>query len=475
MNDSIPIIYFSEKDISIKNIVMDKSFANLTLSDIGINEKNDKINITNSIISNNNLDDFNNIFSKTKRIKIKKEELNDIPLPIFSCLYCSNEKIAFNHMIKEILENKYYILTTIYDMKFINKLILSHNIYNIFIENKEYIKKYYKYIESKILIKNNNKTRKNILKNEKITNNNYISKKSTSSNSTNTKFKFYDLIKEQIRKNNEIKIHRKIKKKDIKWETKYYNIWNPTIEPIYIKLQKNIPKSIINNKKSLPKTPIMLNKNKINLKIYSIIKTKNKDTTNKKYKIKIPTYRNEKYNANKTFQKLFNKTSNIAKSSSKNKSLNKSNIKNININMSNSKKRTNIFVNTIIKKTPLKKSLDTKTIISKINNTSYMKNKYSSKNNIVIKNKNIKPINKKKYLNINPINIFQSANNIYEGKSFCKNNKNDIHIKKNMNKTNFKFLYYKANKNILLSNKFLKNINRDNNSDKFEISNDKSS
>ena len=103
----------------------------------------------------------------------------------------------------------------------------------------------------------------------------------------------------------------------------------------------------------------MLNKNKINLKIYSIIKTKNKDTTNKKYKIKIPTYRNEKYNANKTFQKLFNKTSNIAKSSSKNKSLNKSNIKNININMSNSKKRTNIFVNTIIKKTPLKKSLDT--------------------------------------------------------------------------------------------------------------------
>ena len=104
-----------------------------------------------------------------------------------------------------------------------------------------------------------------------------------------------------------------------------------------------------------------------------------------------------------------------------------------------------------------------------------MKNKYSSKNNIVIKNKNIKPINKKKYININPINIFQSANNIYEGKSFCKNNKNDIHIKKNMNKTNFKFLYYKANKNIQLSNKFLKNINRDNNSDKFEISNDKSS
>ena len=44
-----------------------------------------------------------------------------------------------------------------------------------------------------------------------------------------------------------------------------------------------------------------------------------------------------------------------------------------------------------------------------------------------------------------------------------------------MNKTNFKFLYYKANKNILLSNKFLKNINRDNNSDKFEISSDKSS
>ena len=326
MDESIQISYNTEKDISQKNIKIENSFANLTLSDIGEGEKKDEMNSSNSIIFNTKIEDFNNIFPKAKKSRIKKEELNNIPIPIFSCIYCSNEKVSFNHMIKEILEKKYFLLTSIYDIKQINKMLLNKNIPSLIIDNREYIKKYYKYKEAKILlnirlkVKNSNFTLDNKI------NNIYITNKSTSSNSTYTKFKFEDLMKEQSEKKNKLSYNkRKITKKDIKWDAKYYNIWNPIPEPIYTMPHPNFSSSKSKDDKN--KTPMMLRRKKILFQISSKIKVQKIENPNKKYQNKIPTFRNEKLKVNKTFQKLFYKN-NCIKKSSKNKNLKNLNDKN---------------------------------------------------------------------------------------------------------------------------------------------------
>ena len=85
--------------------------------------------------------------------KLTKEDLNNIPLPIFFCIYCSNDKIAFNHLINENLSNKYYLQTSIYDMKLLDKLIKTNPIIDrdnqnlplidIILKNTEFIRHYY--------------------------------------------------------------------------------------------------------------------------------------------------------------------------------------------------------------------------------------------------------------------------------------------------------------------------------------------
>ena len=58
-----------------------------------------------------------------KKKKIKKEELNNIPLPIFSCIFCCNEIVSFRHLSNEIISNKYLFQTSIYDIKQLDFLI----------------------------------------------------------------------------------------------------------------------------------------------------------------------------------------------------------------------------------------------------------------------------------------------------------------------------------------------------------------
>ena len=161
------------------------SFGDLTLSDIGNKDKN---SIRNSQRSNyketenddmhNNVvnefqkrgslgsvifEDFNQIFRiKKKKLKLSKEDLNNIPLPIFSCIYCSNELISFKHFLNDILSKKYMLLTSIFDIQKLN-MILSQKylidkydendkLEDIIIKNTEYIKKYYIYDESKNIL-----------------------------------------------------------------------------------------------------------------------------------------------------------------------------------------------------------------------------------------------------------------------------------------------------------------------------------
>ena len=162
-----------------ENLIINNSFSDLSLSDIGNKDKysrplsqrtNNKIT-ENEEINNNNIineidkrsslgsikmEDFNNIFFiKKKKLKISKEDLNNIPIPIFSCIYCSNEKISFNHFINEQLSKKYELLASIYDIKELNKILQNKylidnddkndKLENIIICNTEYIKKYYEF------------------------------------------------------------------------------------------------------------------------------------------------------------------------------------------------------------------------------------------------------------------------------------------------------------------------------------------
>ena len=131
-----------ENERTSKNIITKENNMDISLNS-SINLDNESIHQLKKDINNDN-----NI-----RKKLTKEDLNNIPLPIFSCIYCSNDYISFRHLLNEILSSKYYNETSIYDMKILNKIINYQPIidqYNnnfklldIIIKNTDYLKKYY--------------------------------------------------------------------------------------------------------------------------------------------------------------------------------------------------------------------------------------------------------------------------------------------------------------------------------------------
>ena len=64
---------------------------------------------------------------KLKNYKKEKKILDNTPLPIFNCIYCTDAKIVFNHYINNYLSDNYLFLTSIYDMNCLNKLIINHH------------------------------------------------------------------------------------------------------------------------------------------------------------------------------------------------------------------------------------------------------------------------------------------------------------------------------------------------------------
>ncbi len=99
-----------------------------------------------------------------KNKKRNKDELNLTPLPIFSCIYCSNDNVAFSHLSREILSDKYLFITSNYDMDELNKLIndsliekdnQNDKLIKIIIEYTEYFKRYYIKKESENFLKGN--------------------------------------------------------------------------------------------------------------------------------------------------------------------------------------------------------------------------------------------------------------------------------------------------------------------------------
>ena len=133
--------------------------SSLKLSEIE-NKENEQVKKLESINSYNFESISINISKQKPKVNIKnikkkitKEDLNNIPLPIFSCIYCSNEKISFNHLITEIIYDKYFLQTSIYDMKSLDEIIkiktnLNINmrnspLINLVIKSTEFIRHYY--------------------------------------------------------------------------------------------------------------------------------------------------------------------------------------------------------------------------------------------------------------------------------------------------------------------------------------------
>ena len=337
-----------EADLNLSEIILsDNNEIKPTKSSRNINQlENTSIDkffdreMNESSIQNIELDlnTNNNNENKKKTKKRTKDDLNNTPIPIFECLYCTNEKIVFQHFIKEILSDKYLLQTSIYDINDLDKFICnkritnkddkSEKLLNLVIKNTEYIKIYIpkaqsiKYFKSNIYsdmcrksqmehsrlfkqkiedsivrkkkdfyFKGINKIPKNSMNNKCLfnstnslinnfnalsglvepvqqinNNNNNIIKNNytivTCSNNSinfnslslnNNDFNCYckdnnnmlDYIVEKIEKNDEsvnyvddkeeildffkFDLSRKINKKDLKWDNKYYDIWNPDI------------------------------------------------------------------------------------------------------------------------------------------------------------------------------------------------------------------------------------------------------
>ena len=107
----------------------------------------------------------------------KKRDLNKIPLPIFDCIYCANEKVAFNHLIKEEFFLKYLYNAEKKDIYLINYLIENNllsienekitdknininklkSLNNLILNNSEYFSKYFNINESQNYLKQKRK------------------------------------------------------------------------------------------------------------------------------------------------------------------------------------------------------------------------------------------------------------------------------------------------------------------------------
>ena len=248
---------FSE---DLDNIKEDE-FSQRKMSDCSMQSdefKNEEINIdvnTNTLSNNLKSKMVSEDISKKFTKKLTREELDNIPLPVFSCIYCSNLTIAVKHLSQEIITNKYLFQASIYDIEDINKLIIyqplidrdnkNEKLHDIIIKSTEYLFCSY-----------NKENQQNFFSSK-----NYIDICNNELN--NNKKYFTQKIEESIVK----------KKKDF-----------------YFKGIKNIPKNSINNRCLFNSTNSLINNCNalsgfvesipVNINNYNYITNKNNNTNN---------------------------------------------------------------------------------------------------------------------------------------------------------------------------------------------------
>ena len=562
-NEIFPKNFDADLDISniintdnndlIKNNKKNQNNLNTEKSEDSL-ENFSKINLDNDVAENINLEESEiqseivpNEPQKKSKKKRTKEDLNNTPLPVFECLYCTNEKVVFNHFINGILSDKYLLQTSIYDMNELNKLILnkrlisynkSEKLLNLIMDNTEYMKLYipksssekyfnsdnfYKLctkaetdlnrlfkhkIEDSIVRKKKdfyfkgiNKIPKNSMNNKCLFNstnslinnfnalsglvepvqatnvnnnikNNYTigtcSNNSINFNSlslNNNEFNCYykdnnnnmlDYIVEKIEKNDEsvnyvddkdliidffkFDLSRKINKKDIKWENKIYNIWEPDISSDFDEndydedyynvnkitnetKNKSINMNIINlnNNRGIPNKKNFTNnsmgfinyhKNKGKNLIFTFNKKKNKSKTNKK-------------NINNNTQEKPNNTNNTN---------NKSNINSRISNDNTSNNNSNIYIIPLNENNQINMTKDSS---EKIQINSNITNKSVSINNIILNqspNANKKIPKQKNHTN-NQNTLINNRQNFLSGIFFLKNFNSIANSNSNINKS----------------------------------------
>ena len=518
-----------------------------------------RINVENENIENMNLEESeiqseimtnenNQINEEKKKSKKKrtKEDLNNTPLPVFECLYCTNEKVVFQHFINEILSDKYLLQTSIYDINDLNKLILNkrlinnnkdEKLLNLVMKNTEYMKIYMQksgidnYFKSEIFnklcikvetdinrlfkhkiedsivrkkkdfyFKGINKIPKNSMNNKglfnstnslinnfnalsglvepvqtnnvnnNIKNNNTIgtcSNNSINFNSlslNNNEFNCYckdnnnmlDYIVEKIEKNEEsvnyvddkdliidffkFDLSRKINKKDIKWENKIYNIYNPDISSDFDENDYDDENDYYNINKISNDTKnksINMNINNINNKGIPI----NKNLSNKSMGF-IKYHKNRGKNLIFTFNKKIDKAKHNRKNINNNtkEKPNNANSKsnNINDNISNDNTFNSNSNICIISLNDNNQTNITKDLSEKNYPISNITNKSVSINNIII-NKKSKDTNNKIPKQKNHINnkntILNNRKNVLSGISFLKSFSSITNSNCNINKS----------------------------------------
>ena len=533
--------------------------SNLKLSEIESIE-NDTIKFE-SISSINNLDFLNSnnkiensgINLKINKKKLTLKDLDNIPLPIFSCIYCSNGKISFNHLINSNLSNKYFLQTSIYDMKILDKIIKTkYNVDNweknsplkdIVIRNTEFMSRYYNksdlkgiykiqviktiYENNKIknnksiiqklnakslrkrnrefnlaksnsnriflsndykpsfqkpnnnsstFINDNLNTNKNSLTNTNCvssspnralsmsSNNNINDNINVNNNNINFDFNQNNMMKfiiEKIERNeeseyeseekfidildNQINLKRKINKNNIKFEDKYYDIWNPEITLI---------NNEDNDEKNQKNKNYLIEKNNKIKKILNIIHKKKK-----LYKIN--------YNKNKDYYPNKNNENNIIKINNYENEINKDIKDNNNILislLSNNIKKRNL-IHYFNHNTTRKSSIESLSVKNQFYHRNYNFKKISTKDNILM----MFSKRKEKYNNLfsaknryKILNILKPKSNNYKHIIINNRNSNKLVLQSTLSlyknssykaKSNLTSINFHENKNNLLKNR----------------------
>lgn len=239
----------------------------------------------------------------SKKKKRNKEDLNKTPLPIFSCIYCSNESIAFDHLSRTIISDKYLIAGSSFDVAFITDILERKKdkknqvlmmTFDMIDKNTEYLKEVYDsqkiedfFIKMKnkvtidnidVMINQKNKYKtQNTSSSISLNINSDVTNNNKSNNANNIALKQLnsiglDSIVENIDNSEDeddqddffnflkFDLRRKINRNDIEWDTKPFSIWDPSfsddstseVNEIFIEDKSNVvPSTANNNKKSV--------------------------------------------------------------------------------------------------------------------------------------------------------------------------------------------------------------------------------
>jgi len=141
---------------------LDKSKINTKIDEKG---KREKLNF-----NNKNKINYNPVLviKENNSRKKKKIDLNKTPLPVFACIYCSNENVVFKHMTNEIISDKYLYNCGPQNLKNINIIVSTYFVYdlpasvnaeikslvNLILNYSEYFSKIHPLKNSKEFIKN---------------------------------------------------------------------------------------------------------------------------------------------------------------------------------------------------------------------------------------------------------------------------------------------------------------------------------